>query len=159
MLDDEELLTPLPETKRRPSWGITSARVAVGEPDAAARRLLVAKLLDEGYEVYEADTGPRLLDLVWSAPPDQGIDLVLVDQAMPFVDGLEVVRRLRAGEQHGPVLLTARAPAPLLSAHARRLGATLVSKPFALEVVSTLVRAALLLRPPRRARPRFRVAP
>jgi DNA-binding response OmpR family regulator len=132
--------------------------VAVAEPDAALRRLLVAKLLDGGYEVYEAATGGELVELcVPHGPAGSDVDLVIVDQAIDDPSGLDLVRLLRAAGRRDPVILTTRAASPWLSAHAKRLAATIVTKPYALDVLSTLVRAALLLQPPRRGR--YRLVP
>lgn len=45
-----------------------------------------------GHEVIEAAHGEAALRCVWESPPD----LVVTDLMMPVMDGLELIRRLRA---------------------------------------------------------------
>jgi CheY-like chemotaxis protein len=58
------------------------------EDERAIQRDLLAHL---GYRVLEASDGQAALELARAAPPD----LVLLDIAMPRMDGLTVCRRLR----------------------------------------------------------------
>lgn len=68
------------------------ARLLVVDDEDRNRRLLAGMLEAEGYEVVEADSGERALDIARSEPPD----LVLLDLMMPVMDGYEVARRLKA---------------------------------------------------------------
>ena len=65
--------------------------IAVVE-DNPDNRLLVRTLLEDEYEVVEYETGRAGLAGITAAPPD----LVLLDISLPEMDGLEVLRRLRA---------------------------------------------------------------
>src|SRR5512141_1877099 len=56
--------------------------------------VLRARLEARGYEVRGAHDGQAALDVVES----WGRDLILLDVMMPKVDGLEVVRRIKANE-------------------------------------------------------------
>jgi adenylate cyclase len=58
----------------------------------ANTRLLKAKLLPEGYVVETANSGQELLEKIRSTMPD----LILLDVAMPGMDGYEVCRRIRS---------------------------------------------------------------
>ncbi len=80
-------------------------RVLVVDDDAPVRRMLERTLLAEGDEVSSvADGGAALACLERSLP-----DLVILDVAMPGIDGLSVCRRLRAKGISTPILLlTAR---------------------------------------------------
>ena len=59
---------------------------------------------DRGYEVLEAETGEKGMELLETAQPD----LVLLDLILPGVDGLEVCRRIRAKHEIPVIMVTAR---------------------------------------------------
>jgi two-component system response regulator MprA len=80
-------------------------RVLVVDDDPPLRRMLTRTLSAEGYEVTVAgDGGAALLAAERDAP-----DVIVLDVAMPFIDGLSVCRRLRSRGLPTPILmLTAR---------------------------------------------------
>lgn len=69
--------------------------IFVADDDAALVAGLELALTLRGYAVRTASSGRGLLELLDSERPD----LLLVDVVMPEVDGLEVVRRVRAREE------------------------------------------------------------
>ena len=84
---------------------MTRPSILVAEDDPAIANALRRALNHEGYEVRHAGDGAEALELLAARPAD----LVLLDVAMPYVDGLEACRRLRRGGNRTPVLmLTAR---------------------------------------------------
>jgi two-component system response regulator MprA len=82
-----------------------TSRVLIVDDDAGVRRMLARTLEAEGYGVsVAADGGSALVEIERSAP-----DLIVLDVAMPGMDGLGVTRRLRGKGDALPVLLlTAR---------------------------------------------------
>jgi len=80
-------------------------RVLVVDDDPPLRRMLARTLNAEGYEVtVAADGGAALLATERAAP-----DVIVLDVAMPAIDGLSVARRLRDRGLPTPILmLTAR---------------------------------------------------
>src|SRR5260221_2839025 len=67
--------------------------ILVVDDDGASRRACAALLTDAGYRVREAADGPSCIEQVAAAPPA----LILLDVSMPQLDGIETLRRLRAG--------------------------------------------------------------
>jgi DNA-binding response OmpR family regulator len=85
--------------------GPRSPRVLVVDDEAAIRDIVRRYLTAEGFEVAEAADGREALDRLGSLEPD----LVVLDVLMPGMDGLEVLRRVRAGSDVYVILLTAKA--------------------------------------------------
>jgi two-component system response regulator MprA len=84
-------------------------RVLVVDDDPPLRRMLERTLVAEGFEVTAAADGPAALIEVERAAPD----VIVLDVAMPGLDGLAVARRLRAKGLPTPILmLTARDAVP-----------------------------------------------
>jgi two-component system response regulator MprA len=84
---------------------MSEGAVLLVDDDAPIRRMLERTLAAEGYAVAAvADGGAALASVERSLP-----DLVVLDVAMPGLDGLAVTRRLRAKGLRVPILLlTAR---------------------------------------------------
>jgi two-component system, OmpR family, response regulator MprA len=117
-------------------------RVFVVDDDAAVRESLGRALRLEGYEVELAADGAEALERLDG--DGAGVDLVVLDVAMPYVDGLEVCRRLRRGGSRLPVLmLTARDEVADRVAGLDAGADDYVVKPFALEELLARVRALL----------------
>jgi DNA-binding response OmpR family regulator len=88
----------------------------------------LAMLLDlEGFSAVSATRAEEALDLARREPPAA----VLVDVAMPDVDGLELCRRLRAGGLTAPILVVSARPGQELLRRAAEAGADeFIRKPF-----------------------------
>jgi two-component system response regulator MprA len=114
--------------------------VLVVDDDAAIRRMLARTLAAEGYEVSTtADGGSALASVERSAP-----DLIVLDVAMPGLDGLAVCRRLRSAGFGFPILLlTARDAVPDRVAGLDAGADDYLVKPFAAEELVARVRALL----------------
>jgi DNA-binding response OmpR family regulator len=98
-----------------------------------------AYLERDGFRVQCAATGPEALAALRAEPPD----LVVLDVMLPGVDGIEILRRLRASADVPVILLTARAEEA-----DRVLGLELgaddyVVKPFSPRELSARVRSVL----------------
>lgn len=76
---------------------MAAERILVIEDEAAAREALKSLLDEEGYTVVTADTGRRGLERVTDFHPDT----VVCDFYLPDIDGLQVVRAVRALSDHG----------------------------------------------------------
>ena len=87
-----------------------SPRVLVVDDDPQVLRLMRVNLELEGYDVVSAPDGEEALEAVLSERPD----VVVCDVMMPGVDGLTVLRNLRANPQ------TSKIPFVMVSAKAQR---------------------------------------
>jgi two-component system response regulator MprA len=113
-------------------------RVLVVDDDPPLRRMLERTLGAEGFDVTVAgDGGAALLAAERSAP-----DVIVLDVAMPVLDGLAVCRRLRAKGLATPILmLTARDSVPDRVAGLESGADDYLVKPFAVEELIARVRA------------------
>jgi len=69
--------------------------VLVVEDDPETRQLYTEALTQGGFGVDQAHNGHQALDKALKSPPD----LVVMDIAVPGIDGIELCRRLRADER------------------------------------------------------------
>jgi DNA-binding response OmpR family regulator len=116
--------------------------VLVAEDDEDILEMVVFDLQDEGYEVLTARDGDAAIALALERRPD----LVLLDVAMPGLDGYEVTRRLRAEKSTSGtpvVLLTARAQVRDVILGFEAGANDYVTKPFRPEELRTRLQAAL----------------
>lgn len=70
----------------------TAARILVVEDDTDNRKIVVKVLVSEGYELLEASDGASALAVARRERPD----LIVMDLALPGMDGWEAARRLKA---------------------------------------------------------------
>ena len=108
--------------------------VLVVDDSPDIRFMLRMLLEEEGMEVEEADGGaPALARLAAGPAPDA----VVLDQRMPDLTGMEVVREL-SGRDHPPIVLFSAYLHPELAQEARELGVTTVGKTELGELVGVL---------------------
>jgi signal transduction histidine kinase/CheY-like chemotaxis protein len=79
-----------------------NVRVLLVDDDSAVREVTASILQDLGYGVVEAASGGAALDLL--DQPQTKIDLLLIDFAMPGMNGAEVAREVHARRPELPVL-------------------------------------------------------
>ena len=104
----------------------SGVRVLLGDDHKIVREGLKMVLADDPrlQVVAEADTGPGVLDAVQTLQGTQGIDVVLLDIAMPGMDGLEVLQRLRRDWPDLPVLMLSTYPEKQYAVRCIKLGAS-----------------------------------
>lgn len=76
-------------------------RLLIAEDDAETAAFLAAELRALGHDVLCAETGEAAL----AAGLESAFDLLLLDRMLPELDGLTVLRRLRAAQVRTPALL------------------------------------------------------
>jgi CheY-like chemotaxis protein len=102
--------------------------ILLAEDDAALRHLIEITIVRAGYRVETTDHGSSALRRARAAPPE----LVITDYMMPEMDGIALIRALRADRQlaHIPVILFTG------MAHEQRLQQRLEHIPGVVHVVS-----------------------
>lgn len=110
--------------------------ILVVDDEPTIRMLVRLTLEREGHDVLEADAGPSGLALAEVCHPD----LVLLDIALPQLNGLEVARRL--GDSTPVLLLTGLAPEAEVEAGVAAIRG-FVEKPFSPAELARRVREVL----------------
>lgn len=125
---------------------MSNRRILVVDDEPALRMMLAANLELEGFEVSEAASGERALELAKT----QKFDLVLTDIRMPGITGVELFRELRGlGMQMPVVLMTAFALEELVQGALEDGAFTVLPKPFdvghAVRTMSNAARVPVVL--------------
>lgn len=82
-----------------------SSHVLVVDDEPTVREVVVGYLRRDGHTVSEAADGATALEVLATDPPD----LVVLDMMLPGVNGLDILRRIRADGDMPVIMLTARA--------------------------------------------------
>lgn len=122
------------------------ARVLVADDDEALRELIVERLAREGFEIVEAGSGFEALDLIVLSARGEatGLDLIVMDNRMPGMSGIELARMLRYAELAVPIVLITAFPDHDTIVEATALGVELMSKPFSMDRLSATSLSVLL---------------
>ena len=119
------------------SWG--SACILLIEDDGAVRDAVHSALEAVGWQVIDATSGEQALDLF----DRSAVDLVVLDLGLPGVQGLEVLRQLRARSEV-PVLVMTAAGGLADRVTGLEVGADdYVVKPFEMAELERRIRAVL----------------
>jgi two-component system KDP operon response regulator KdpE len=114
-------------------------KILIVDDEPSIRRILRISLAAQGFAIVDAKDGAEALAVVEREKPD----LVILDLGLPDMDGIEVVRQLRAKSNLPIVILSVRDD-ERGKVEALDLGADdYVVKPFGTEELIARVRAAL----------------
>jgi two-component system KDP operon response regulator KdpE len=117
----------------------TGHLILVIEDEPQIRHFLRTTLTAEGYRVIEAETGARgALEAATHKP-----DLVMVDLGLPDLDGVEVVKRIRAWSALPILILSARSTEADKVAALDAGADDYVTKPFGMGELTARIRVAL----------------
>ena len=119
-------------------------RLLLVEDDPGIRHALVLGLADEGYQVTEAGSGERALQLI----KKDAFDVVLLDLMLPGMDGFAVCRIIREQGDLPIIMITARTESADVIRGLESGADDYVTKPVVASELAARVRALL-----RRARP------
>ncbi|MGN7735254.1 PAS domain S-box protein [Ensifer sp. 22564] len=115
--------------------------ILVVEDDARVRRVVVARLLNAGYGVVEAETGAEALQLLADHPE---ISLVFTDMVMPGgMTGNELAQHVRRFRPEMKILVTSGYAAPSLAEERLPEGASWLLKPYTARKLAKRLRELL----------------
>ena len=130
--------TPAPEPAVPAASGAPAPTILVVEDDPEVRTFVAATLDAHGYAHQSASTGCEAIALAATSAPD----IILLDLGLPDIDGIEVVRAIRAWSVVPIIVVSAR------SEDADKIGALdagaddYVCKPFSVGELLARIRAA-----------------
>jgi CheY-like chemotaxis protein len=120
---------------------MSGKRILVIDDEENIRRVTRLTLEAAGYEVGEAGDGEKGLELFGDG---SGWDVVLLDQRMPGMDGLEALRLIKGRAPGARVIMVTAYASIELAVEAMKLGSSdFVRKPMTPEIVRDAVAAAL----------------
>ena len=114
-------------------------RVLIVDDEPPIRKLLRMGLTAQGYQVLEAPDGGTALDLIAEKP-----DLVILDLGLPDMQGLDLLRTIRARNDRVPIVVLSSRGDEAAKVQALDMGADdYVTKPFGTDELLARMRAAL----------------
>ena len=118
-------------------------QILVVDDEPNLRRVLSALLARDDYDVHTAEDGEQALTIL----NDHHIDMVVTDLRMPKIDGMELLRRVRAMDEELPVVIITAHGTVDNAVEALKTGAfDYITKPFDQTEVRTIVKKALRTR-------------
>jgi two-component system KDP operon response regulator KdpE len=119
--------------------GGTLPKVLVVDDEPAITRFLRAGLSSQGYLVSAVADGRAALEAVRR----NAVDLIVLDLGLPDIDGLEIIRRVRAAGSALPIIVLSSRADEKGKVEALDLGADdYVTKPFGIHELLARIRAA-----------------
>ena len=117
----------------------TGTTILLVDDEESIQKLLTFPLERDGYRVVQARDGEEALERF----REEDVDLVLLDLALPKLDGIEVCRRLRA-ESTVPILMLTARDDEIDKVLGLEIGADdYITKPFSIRELRSRIRAAI----------------
>ena len=115
-------------------------RILIVDDEPHIRKVMRLTLESHEHEVGEAGTGEEALEMIGATK----WDIVLLDERMPGIDGLETLRRIRTRDSDAVVIMVTAFASIELAVDAMKLGAIdFVRKPMSPETLRAAVDNAL----------------
>jgi len=116
--------------------------ILIVDDEAKMRRILEIMLQQMDFNVQQAGDGLEALKCI----KEQSIDLVITDLQMPHLDGLGLLKQLRANDNPVPVIMVTAHGSVETAVAAMQYGASdYILRPFELEAVEAAIQRALKL--------------
>jgi two-component system KDP operon response regulator KdpE len=114
-------------------------KILVVDDEPPIRKLLRVGLGTQGYEILDAPNGKAALELLAQRP-----DLIILDLGLPDMQGLDLLRTIRARDESVPIVVLSSRGDEAGKVQALDLGADdYVTKPFGMDELLARMRAAL----------------
>ena len=114
-------------------------KVLIIDDEPPIRKLLRMGLITQGYEILEAPNGKAALQLLTESP-----DLIILDLGLPDMQGLDLLRTVRAQNEHVAIVVLSSRGDETGKVEALDGGADdYVTKPFGMNELLARARAAL----------------
>ena len=123
----------------RPASQNQSIKVLIAEDDAALRQLLSVSLKHDGYQVYTAKNGQEAMERF----AEQAMDVILLDVAMPVMDGFDVCTELRKKSDVPIIFITAQSRIDDLVLGIELGADSYLRKPFSIQELRARIQAVL----------------
>lgn len=124
---------------------IVARTVLIVDVSTSMRQMVTFTLRGAGYEVIEGSNGQEALDRLTSTPTNK-VDLVITDLNMPVMDGMTLIRQLRAkpSMRFTPILMLTTESSDTRKAEGKAAGATgWIIKPFQPEQLLRVIEKVL----------------
>lgn len=117
------------------------AKILIVDDTEGIRKMLIRQLTKFEYEVVGAEGGNEALKLLRS----KKVDLILLDQMMPEMDGLETYERIKTdvADCLPVIMITAHGSLNLAVTFLKKGGADFLEKPIDIEVLDFKIKQAL----------------
>jgi len=127
------------ETQASEFGGHLCARILVVDDDEALRQINRTMLSLSGYEVDSAGDGQS----AWEALQANHYDLLITDNNMPGLSGVELIQKLRAMHRTLPIILASGSLRPATPNEDRLTSVTMLPKPYGLNELLEAVKNTL----------------
>jgi len=114
--------------------------VLIVDDERKIREMIQSYLLNEGYDVVEAENGYDAVDFV----KKDMVDIVLLDLMMPGIDGYQTLREIRSLKKKMPVILLTAKTEEVDKLIGLEMGADdYITKPFSMRELAARMKAVL----------------
>jgi DNA-binding NtrC family response regulator len=115
-------------------------KILITDDDKNLRKVFSLELSDAGYNVDEAESGLVCIEKL----EKEEFDVVLLDLNMPGLDGMEVLKRIKALDVSSEVIILTGHGTVTTAVEAMKLGAyDYLTKPFKIEELKVIIQRAL----------------
>ncbi|MEW6569616.1 MAG: sigma-54 dependent transcriptional regulator [Nitrospirota bacterium] len=111
-------------------------KLLLADDDKNLRKVLMNELTDAGYDVSEADTGMKAMEMI----EKNEYDIVLLDLKMPGINGMDILKKIKEVEIPVEVIILTAHGTVSSAVDAMKMGAyDYLTKPFQIEELMTII--------------------